>query len=415
MRNSLSFMPANELEIRLKGTHRAFVLRELFTNSLHFPLANIFLELLLEGPQKYLMELALYALIAAGLIQAYVIGTWKYRGHSRPFLGNMIGPSLYTIVELSVSGWQFFSSPYHVAYWGFSLLIGSLQHMRFRLHGRLFDLCLLLEHFIRTNILLVTYWIFETLTSPGDATLFSFLDDSSHVFIAIVIPLLGILVGFSNITATHYLSTLRQTAKQLRKYSEWFIGRDLLSQAVTDPEVLTLKRRERTVMFMDIRGFTSWSETKTPEEVVMMLNEYFAAAERLWKDSEDVIKVKHTGDEILAVFSSAKGAVDMALKLCKIIELFLAPYHLSAGIGIHSGQLVEGLIGSPEVKAYDIIGDTVNTSKRLCDSASGGEVLVSQSCYDMLNNTVQVVELKHITVKGKREALKVYSIQELPE
>lgn len=180
----------------------------------------------------------------------------------------------------------------------------------------------------------------------------------------------------------------------------------------SDSSILTLQRRERTILFMDIRGFTSWSETKTPEEVVTMLNTYFDTAERLWEQAEP-IKVKHTGDEILAVFATAKEALQAVFYLQEAIGRLLADYDLAAGIGIHTGQLVEGLIGSESVKAYDIIGDTVNTGKRICDHAAGGEILISQACLAKLEGTVAVLEPHEITAKGKKQTLQVYPVQKV--
>jgi class 3 adenylate cyclase len=317
---------------------------------------------------------------------------------------------------------EFFESPNHIAYWGFSLAIGILQQVEYTSSGTLKNTFILVEHLVRTNILLVAYWIFETSQELGVTSFDSqymsfqgFFSDHSHQYIAIVLFLLGLVIGFANITATNYLSMLRDTARKLRKYSEWFFGRELLSQAVIDSSVLTLQRRERTILFMDIRGFTSWSETKTPEEVVTMLNAYFETAEKLWTHSAKVIKVKHTADEIMAVFLTAENAIYTALQLCEGISNFLNTYGLSAGIGIHCGQLVEGLIGSTDVKTYDIIGDTVNTGKRICDKAAGGEILISQECYTKLSDVIHVFEPKLIDAKGKSEALQVYPVQGLVE
>lgn len=121
---------------------------------------------------------------------------------------------------------------------------------------------------------------------------------------------------------------------------------------------------------MDIRGFTRWAESKTPEQVITMLNAYFETAEEVWKKS-DVIKVKHTGDEIMAIFPTAWRATPVALALREKIDGLLSRYGLAAGIGVHQGELVEGLIGSKDVKAYDVIGDTVNTGKRISDQLLG--------------------------------------------
>ncbi len=410
----------NELEKRLKGTRKAAIIRELLTNSIHFPLANTILELLLHSdqPLDYIMKPDLYVLGIACVVQACFLGSWQYQGRSYRLYGNLIGPAMYSIFELLLEGMEFFESPNHIAYWGFSLALGVLQEIEWKTSGRRKEMLMLLEHVIRTNILLATYWIFELSHSyatfnPEYASLQGFLSDHSHQFITIVLFLLGLVVGFANITAANYLVILRNTAKELRTYSEWLFGRELLSQAMTDSKTLDLKRRERTVLFMDIRGFTSWSETKPPEAVVTMLNNYFETAEQLWQESEKIIKVKHTGDEIMAVFSTASGALDIAVRLREETQTFLDPYRLSAGIGIHSGQLVEGLIGSKDVKTYDIIGDTVNTAKRICDQAAGGEVLISQACYTTLSEFITVLEPRFITAKGKKDALQVYPVRGL--
>ena len=407
----------NELEKRIKGTANAEIVRELFTNSIHFPLANAILELLLasDHPLGYLRRPDLYVMSLACLIQAYFLGRWKYRGLSHRLFGNVIGPTIYTIFECALEGLEFFESPNHIAYWAFSFVIGLLQQMQAAAPGMFENLLLLGEHLVRTNILLIMYWIFEVshaaAVPPQDASFAGFLSDHSHQYLLIVLALLGLVIGFANITAANYLEMLRDTAKKLRRYSEWLFGRELLSQAVLDASVLTLQRRERGIIFMDIRGFTRWSEMKTPEEVVAMLNAYFDTAEMLWAKS-DVIKVKHTADEIMAVFPTAAAAVQAALQLRALIGNFLRSHGLFAGIGVHCGPLVEGLIGSTDVKTYDIIGDTVNTTKRICDQAAGGEVLISQACYALVREFVTTLEPKMLTVKGKRDALQVYPVTE---
>lgn len=418
MQPRMSSVSINELEKRIKGTRNGEIIRELFTNSIHFPLANTILELLLASakPLDYISQPNLYVISLACVIQAYFLGSWKYKGYSFRLFGNLIGPTLYTIFEFALEGGEFFKTPNHLAYWMFSFVIGILQEIAYPSPRIVKNILLLFEHFVRTNILLITYWIFEASHNQGVATFDSkdlsflgFLSDHSHQYIAIVLVLLGLVIGFANITAANYLEMLRDTAKKLRRYSEWLFGRELLSQAVINPSVLTLQRRERTIIFMDIRGFTSWSETKTPEEVVAMLNAYFETAEMLWANSE-VIKVKHTADEIMAVFPTADAALHTALQLREQIGNFLKSYGLSAGIGVHRGPLVEGLIGSQDVKTYDIIGDTVNTAKRICDHAAGGEVLISHECYSKISQSLEILEPRLITVKGKREALQVYPV-----
>jgi len=401
-----------EVERYLKGTQKRAIIQELFMNSIHFPLVNIFLELLIEGPGKYIKEPDLYSIMIACLVQAYFLGTWQYQGKSHRFWGNLIAPAIYTLVEGLIEGTVFFSSPHHLAYWIFSFGIGLLQEINYKRSGLLSDIILILEHFVRTCILLVMYGIFEAMTESKYRSIDSFLSNDNHVFVTIVIPLLGIVVGFTNVIANRYLTLLQKTAGQLRKYSEWLLGRELLSAAIVDVNALSLQRKERTVIFMDIRGFTSWSEDKSPEVVVNMLNTYFEKAELVWKASK-VIKTKHTADEIMAIFPNEQSAIQSAIQLNQEISSFLKAYNLSAGIGIHQGYLVEGLIGSKDVKMYDVIGDTVNTAKRICDQAKGDEILISQKIYTKLSTVVTVHEPKLLNAKGKREPLKVYPVQGL--
>ncbi len=402
-----------DIETRLKGTRRGHIAQEFFTNSVHFPLANIFIELLAHGPLFYLTSLDFYAIGVAALVQAYFLGNWQFARRPRPFLGNLIGPALYTVIEVIFEGPEFFTEPNHLAYWGFAFAIGVLQEIRLRLSGKWNKSLTLLENYVRTNILLAGYWIFESLTHPGVySSIAGFFSDSSHVFFALAISFVGLMAGFASITLRSYLTILRQTAAQLRLYSEWLLGPKLLSSAVLDPSTLKLKRRERSILFMDIRNFTHWSESQTPEKVVDMLNAYFETAERVWSNTE-IIKVKFTGDEVMLVFATTDIAAQCALDLNRETWELLKSYGLSAGTGVHSGQVVEGLMGSEDVKGYDIIGDAVNTAKRICDVAEGGEVLISQSVYEKIGDRATVLETRKISVKGKTEPLIVYALQDV--
>ena len=400
-----------EIEKRLKGTRAGAISQELFTNSIHFPLANIFLELLLKGPLAYFREPDPYTIIFSCCVQAMFIGTWKHHGKpSRRLLGNLIAPSLYTGIEFFFEGPVFFTGPNHVAFLGFAFTIGLLQEVEDRISGKPHDVITIFIHLVRTCILLVMYGIFEAITEPKYNSIGKFLSNDSHLFVAIVIPLLGVVLGMANVTANRYLSLLQYTAGQLKKYSEWLLGRQLLSAAITDSESLNLQRKRRTVFFMDIRGFTKWSEDKSPETVVNMLNNYFEKAEQIWKIS-DVIKVKHTADEIMAVFPDEKSALKIAITISHEINDFLKQYGLSSGAGVHAGHLVEGLVGSREVKVYDVIGDTVNTAKRICDHALGGEVLISEEIHDKVKDIEVNPEPRFLQAKGKSKPLKVFSLQ----
>lgn len=399
----------NKIEDILKGTLKEHIVHEFLTRTSHFPIVNIILESLLYGPFKYFTNPDIYALLFGSIVQAYFLGKWRYEKNNRFLLGNLIGPAIYTCIEVVMEGMIFFSFPYHIAYWIFSFIAGLLDESQNRSSGKFKDLLIILENVTRTCILLAMYWIFESSGKPKYISVSGFLSDKSHIFIAIVIPLLGLILGYANVNANHFQIILQNTAAQLKKYSKWFLGDEILSEAITDSNVLNLKRKERAIIFMDIRNFTSWSESKTPEEVVTMLNNYFETAEKILKNSE-VIKVKPTADEIMLVFPSSIGAINTAIKLSKACNNFLKSFGLSAGIGINCGHIVEGLIGSTNVKIYDIIGDAVNTAKRICDKAAGGEILISDAVFNEVRNEITVLDSKLLTVKGKKDSLKVFPI-----
>lgn len=398
------------LEKRLEGTTGARFLQELFGNSAYFPIANILLEMLLEGPWHYLGVPDLYTIMLAGVTQAYFLSSWENTPRPRRFSGNLIGPALYTIIEFSIEGARFFAAPHHFAYWGFAAAIGAAQALRPRVPRSLQALVQVTEDVMRAGILLVMYFLFENATG-GSASGGNFFDDRSHQFVALVTLLLGMSLGLSSLSAQRYLALLRETAVQLRIYSEWLLGRDLLEKSISNPDALTLARRRRAVLFMDIRGFTRWSEARPPEAVVGMLNRYYHAAESALA-SIAVIKVKYAADEVMAVFPDAASGVAAAYKLRAEIGRLLSEEGLGAGIAVHAGPLVEGLLGSRGVRFYDVIGDTVNTAKRIESVAVAGEILVSREVRDELGDSARYAASRQVSVKGKSAPLDIYPLVE---
>ena len=204
----------------------------------------------------------------------------------------------------------------------------------------------------------------------------------------------------------------KRMSDQLRKYTSWLFGRTLFSNAVGAPGSLDLSRHERTILFADIRGFTHWSERRPPEEAVALLNRYFEMAERIWTSSS-VIKTEYTGDEIMGVFPMAGEAVRIAQTMRTELGALLGEVGLGIGIGLHTGPVIEGLMGGVEVKAYRFVGDTVNTAKRICSEAQPGQVLLSDSTFQQATAVAVASPAFDITAKGKAEPLKVRPLVEL--
>ncbi|MBI5142402.1 MAG: adenylate/guanylate cyclase domain-containing protein [Nitrospirae bacterium] len=402
---------ASPLETRITGSLVTRFWLELFGNSAHFPIANIMLELLSEKPLDYLGAPDLYTIVSASLVQAYLLARWRIGPTPRRFWGNLVGPALYTLVESLVEGPRFFLATHHLAYWGFAVAVGAMQAQRLRLPPGFSAPLIVIENITRTSILFFMYVVFETLVNPAQtASLSDFIGDTSHQFIGLAVLFLGLSVGLANLTTERYLALLKMTSTQLRTYSEWLLGRDLLGQTFVNPSALSLTRRERTVMFMDIRSFTRWSEAQSPEAVVDLLDRYYQVAESVIS-GHGVIKFKLSADEVMAVFPTAEQSVRAALELRAEASRLLSGYNLGVGIGLNSGPLVEGLLGSAEVKFYDVIGDTVNTAKRMESAAQTAEVLISESIRNAVGQTFRTGPRREIVAKGKENPLAVYPLE----
>ena len=403
---------ADQLTERIGGTLWGRVVEELFSNSAHFPLANILFEMLGGGVLGYLAEPDFYAICVAALVQAYVLGRGEFRGRRPAFLGNLVGPAVYTVIEVLFDGLEFFAGPHHIAYWVFGLVIGGLQLLRGHGSGGWRDVLLVVENVVRALILVTLYWIFEAQDDPTYATLSGFVSDPSHIFVSLAAPGLGVLLGLAGTAHLRRVLTLHRTAGRLRDFSEWSMGRNLVARAVADPNVLKLKRESRAVLFMDIRGFTRWTEPRPPEDVVAMLDAYFTAAESVWTRYDPII-ARLIADEVMLVLPDFPTGLRVAEDLRRETLKALDPFGLSAGSGLNAGPLMEGMIGSPDIRSYDIIGDTANTAARLCSAAAQGEVLVPAALAETAAALADFGPVRSIEAKGKREPLAVCPLERL--
>jgi adenylate cyclase len=400
---------AAKLDSAIEGSRRTRFFLELFGNSAIFPIANSILELLLEDGFGYFRSADFYALIVGALVQAALLSGAGARWR---LAGNLAGPALYTAIEVAVDGGGFFAAPHHLAYWVFAFAIGALQQARAAAGPRACHGLLVVEGVVRSSILFAMYAIYEVLsTPPAQRDTARFFEDPSHVFIAWAVLLLGLVAGLSALTGERYLAMLRSVSRQLQVYSEWLFGRPLLDQALGDPQSLSLARRDRAIVFMDVRGFTRWSEREPPEAVVAALNAYYVEAEAAFERHVPV-RFKLNADEVMAVFADPREAVAAAMELSAAAARALAPLGLGAGVGVHVGPVIEGVMGAREVKAYDVLGDTVNTAKRIEGAAGAGEILFSDAVAARV--PIGGAKARTIDAKGKSAQLRVHSLGALP-
>jgi adenylate cyclase len=215
--------------------------------------------------------------------------------------------------------------------------------------------------------------------------------------------------------------TERNRLEAQRKLFERMVSPAVIAQI--DPNGLALggRRVDITVLFADIRGFTSFSEQQSsPEQLVAVLNRYLAAAAEAVLDHEGTVD-KFLGDAVMAWFNApilqpdhTIRAVRAALAIREAIQGLhneLPPEgHLSFGVGIHYGEAVLGLIGTEKRLEYTAIGDSVNTAKRIQENAGKGQVVISQAAYERVRDQLEVYAMEPMQVKGKREPIPVYQI-----
>lgn len=203
-----------------------------------------------------------------------------------------------------------------------------------------------------------------------------------------------------------------------------YVAREVVEEILKDPEhmVLTGERREATVLFCDIRGFTPLSERLSPEEVVSLLNEFYTLMiETTFK--HDGTLDKFLGDAVMAVFGApiahpdhATRAVRTAIAMQQGITALNetrsrdGKEHINVGIGVAVGEVVAGTVGSGERMEYTVIGDSVNLASRLESNAKPGRILISGRTYEKVRDLVEVVPLGQIKVKGKEEQVEVYEL-----
>ncbi|MCU1279028.1 MAG: adenylate/guanylate cyclase with sensor and domain protein [bacterium] len=180
--------------------------------------------------------------------------------------------------------------------------------------------------------------------------------------------------------------------------------------------------REVTILISDIRGFTSMSEKKEPAEIVQMLNEYFEVMVDILFRAQGTLD-KYVGDEIMALFgapvdmpdaplNAVRCAVDMQKALREFNRTRIAEGQeaIRIGIGINTGRVITGAIGSSRTLQYTAIGDAVNTASRLCSIAKQGEIILSESTMRRVAAHVDSVTMAPVRLKGKENEPQVYTV-----
>ena len=196
----------------------------------------------------------------------------------------------------------------------------------------------------------------------------------------------------------------------------------IVAGELDDP--LKTRRREVTILFIDMRGFTSFSETAAPEDVLGVLREYHAEVGRLVSKHEGTIE-HFACDAVMLIFNDpeplpdpALAAVSMALELRESVERLAQGwkkmgYQLTCGIGIAQGFATIGTIGCEGRQDYGVIGAVNTRAARLCGEAAGGQILVSQRVFGRVEDKVDAEPVGELKLKGMHQPVPAFEVRSL--
>jgi|GEM_PF-1191050 len=241
-----------------------------------------------------------------------------------------------------------------------------------------------------------------------------------------------IVILFSYLGITSYRFATEEIAKNsIRNAFSKYVSPEIIADIIRDPSTLQLggTRREMTVLFSDIRGFTTYSEKRSPEEVVSILNEYLDAMTRVIIEHKGTLD-KYVGDAIMAIWGapraepaaiSAKRAVTTAVRMLEKLDELRAKWQredkepLDMGIGINTGTMVVGNMGSELRMDYTVIGDAVNLGARVeaQTRAFNVRLIITEATFQYVQDIVETRLLDTIKVKGKDRPVKIYAVDRL--
>jgi adenylate cyclase len=253
------------------------------------------------------------------------------------------------------------------------------------------------------------------------------LFSEANFILEIVNPTLVIAFSFVGHTVYHYLEAQKEK-RMLRGAFTHYVPETVVQEIINDPDKLQLGGVERvvSVIFSDVAGFTSISEKLSPKELVLLLNEYLTAMTNIVLDYNGIID-KYEGDAIMAEFGmpvpsddhpqmACRTALKMQSRLKELRKKWKAEGkpELEARVGINTGQVIVGNMGSENVFDYTVMGDSVNLGSRLegANKIYNTDIMISEFTHEYVKNDFYTRPLDLIKVKGKNKAVEVFELIE---
>jgi adenylate cyclase len=239
-------------------------------------------------------------------------------------------------------------------------------------------------------------------------------------------PLVAMSVALFSGTAYQYFVEGKEK-RVVKKLFGRFVSRDVYKQLLEHPEIAELggKRRDMTVLFSDIRGFTSVTEKGEPEELVAQLNEYFSRMVDIVFRHQGTVD-KFVGDMVMALYGAplddpdhaehaVATAVAMVAELGELNRKWVGEGRasLDIGIGVNSGDMIAGNIGSSSIMSYTVIGDNVNLGSRLesLNKDYRTRIIISDATRARLKGAYAVAPLGEVIVKGKSRPVTIFEVK----
>jgi adenylate cyclase len=264
-----------------------------------------------------------------------------------------------------------------------------------------------------------------TLSLAGALGLVSVAVFAAGTWLPLVPGLLGVATSAVGGLAWQYFVEGRDKRQVTQLFSR-YVSKDVLAQVLADPSQAELGGRRRTmsVLFSDMRGFTAMTERGDPEALVAQLNEYFSRMVEVVFAHHGTID-KFVGDMVMALFGApvddadhADHAVATAVEMVRALEVLNARWiqegrpALGIGIGVNSGEMIAGNIGSASIRSYTVIGDAVNLGARLesLNKEHGTTIIVSAATVALLKTPPPMRPLGSVVVKGKSVAVDIFEV-----
>lgn len=245
------------------------------------------------------------------------------------------------------------------------------------------------------------------------------------VWLNLVYPVLTMATIYLGIAVYRYV-TEEKEKKKIRGAFQYYLTASVINEMLKDPSKLKLggDKKDLSVLFSDIRGFTTVSEGLTPEELVRLLNEYLTAMTDIVFQYDGLLD-KYMGDAIMAVYGAPLDQPDHALRACltaldmmeelgRLQKKWAAEGRpvLNIGVGVNSGDMVVGNMGSQMRFDYTVMGDSVNLGSRLegINKEYGTNIVISEFTHAVVKDALVCRELDAVRVKGKKLPVKIYEL-----